>query len=112
MAEFRCSNEDCSYELRVAKVKYRSMRGNLVPDVHADCPDCGSPLVQEVPDADASKINIGTTHFENMGPAEKREALKKRAKRHFALHSKKEVDEKRESTIREMRQKFEEGTRL
>jgi uncharacterized Zn finger protein (UPF0148 family) len=114
MAEFICSNNEyCSFITHITKVQYRNFHGNLIP-VDLICPNCGSELIPSSSENIKEEINvdelsINVNRFASLNEKDKKEVIKKRAKKHFEKFNKVEVERKRNETIQNIKQKFEEG---
>lgn len=106
MATFQCSNEDCSYSLFVHKVKFKNVSGHLQPDINLICPDCGNSLVQEDTGVKADEVSVGHNRFQSLNDKDKKEVIKKRAKKHFKKYEEAEVKTKRQATIQSIKEQF------
>lgn len=97
--KFFCENPDCDNYQKMTtegRVRYRMIKGNLVPETKK-CSHCGEGLsVQETKEVGVPRISIG--EFAGMTSEQKASALKKRAevfnKKDDVKGRKKEIQER------------------
>lgn len=106
MAILSCPN--CEYEVTVHKVTY--CKDGKVFKVNKVCPNCGTALVEEPSFINESALEgFEVSRWGSMGEKEKRQVIKDRARRHYNNVDRKEVEHKRDETIKNIKQQFEKG---
>ena len=107
MPRFECTNEDCSYSVTFSKIKYVTHCGRMVPDVNIICPDCGCGMEKVVTDTVSFEdIQVSQNRFASLSEKEQKEVLKKRSRDHFNKHDKAIVEQKRNDTIKSIKEQF------
>jgi len=109
MATFIC---DCRYSITQSKVKFTSNSGNLIPDNPPICPICKTVMTLELYSTTIGEVSFTPNKFDSLNELGKKEMIHKRAKKHYERFAKADVERKRNETISNIKQKFEEGTKL
>lgn len=109
MAEFKCIN--CEYTISKSKVKFIEENGDLVPEITFRCPVCDTPMELIPYSTTIGEVSFTPNKFASLSSDDKKAVLKKRSQAHFQRFDKAAVEEKRQSTIASIKQKFEEGIR-
>ena len=105
---FKCNK--CGYEVTKTNVRFKQEGSEMIPNFETLCPICKEGnLVLDESELTVGDINFEPNKFASMDEKGKKEALKKRAADHHKKFTKKEVEQKRNDTINNIKEQFERG---
>ena len=108
--DFTCTNKECSKYGEIVfihKVKLQMVNGAFKPVLNILCPECNNllSLIDKVSENGDIHVSIG--RFNSMDNAQKKETIKKRAKRNYDTFHKRERENRRREMVKQIKKDFE-----
>lgn len=105
MPFLQCIDPNCKGLLSVNKVSFH-LDGGVLVGRDLVCPKCSKGVIPVPEELSISEISVSQGRFASMTEAEKKDTLKKRARKHFVKNDQAAVEQKRHDTIQQVKEQF------